>query len=102
MHLESTYISICAVPRLAANTQFAQRRPKPTGSFTNFSTSNNTSHKMAPKKPEIKFSIVQQCASGTTYHVRVLGHQTFAQSRNAVRTTPSSTEHIKILEGMGF
>ncbi|KAG4257840.1 hypothetical protein FPRO04_11589 [Fusarium proliferatum] len=30
---------------------------------------------MAPKKPEIKFSIVQQCASGTTYHVRVLGHQ---------------------------
>ncbi|KAF5583361.1 hypothetical protein FPANT_8182 [Fusarium pseudoanthophilum] len=33
---QSTYISISAVPRLAANTQFAQRTFKPTGSLQNF------------------------------------------------------------------
>ncbi|QGI70264.1 hypothetical protein CEK26_002597 [Fusarium fujikuroi] len=60
----STYISISAVPRLAANTQFVQSPSKPTG--------------------EIKFSSVPLA------------------SRKAVRTTLSSTEHIKILEGMGF
>ncbi|SCV48091.1 uncharacterized protein FFB14_10190 [Fusarium fujikuroi] len=71
----STYISISAVPRLAANTQFVQSPSKPTG--------------------EIKFSSVPLAQ-------RITSVSSDTNSRKAVRTTLSSTEHIKILEGMGF
>ncbi|KAF5724810.1 hypothetical protein FMUND_366 [Fusarium mundagurra] len=96
---ESTYVSgIPAVPGLVANTQFAQRFLKPTGSFTTFQLScskhisNNARQTICPP--------IQQCASGTEDHLRVFGHQ--IEKRCTYRTTPSSTENIKILEGMGY
>ncbi|KAF5639995.1 uncharacterized protein FTJAE_4541 [Fusarium tjaetaba] len=52
------YVSVSAVPRLAANTQFAQRTSKPTGSFkTKFnSRAANTSTTMPTKRSAAQFS----------------------------------------------
>ncbi|KAF5705103.1 hypothetical protein FGLOB1_8134 [Fusarium globosum] len=62
----------------------------------------NTSNAMAPKRPEIKFSSVPLAQRITSMCSDTNMLTAFPQSRKAVRTTPSSTEHIKILEGMGF
>ncbi|KAF5560000.1 hypothetical protein FNAPI_4398 [Fusarium napiforme] len=53
---ESTYVSVSAVPRLAANTQFAQRTSKPTGSFKTKFNSSNTSTTMPEKRSGSQFS----------------------------------------------
>ncbi|KAF5680252.1 hypothetical protein FDENT_8455 [Fusarium denticulatum] len=94
---ESTYISISTVPGFVANTQFAQRRTAPFkahGFPKNISTLN-TSATMAHKKPTFEFSKVPLAQRGTSV-------TSDTRPRTIVRTIPSSTEHIKILEGMGF
>ncbi|KAF5551609.1 hypothetical protein FMEXI_3175 [Fusarium mexicanum] len=90
--IESPYVSdIPAVPRLVANTQFAQRVQSPPFPL-------KTLQPMPPKKPTMQFSNVPLAV--TTNLFRLFGDK--VEKRCTYRTTPSSTEHIKILEGMGF
>ncbi|KAF5589665.1 uncharacterized protein FSUBG_11090 [Fusarium subglutinans] len=102
----SPYVSdIPAVFRLVANTQFAQRvqsPPFPLKPFSNkpINTLCTGSLIVLPDGSQETESAVQQRASGTEDHLGVLGHQ--ISKRCTYRTTPSSTEHIKILEGTSF